>query len=128
MGARVSRQGTLEQPHTLRVLADVGAAGVELFHLVGGEVALGAGLRALDDHCVQLAQVHLASGEGTILSSRGIEFCFLHAKLVTKSGKEILVQKKIVLDDVVSPLAQCAKTETNRICVFLSGAGRGTLR
>lgn len=59
---------------------------------------------------------------------RGIEFCFLHAKLVTKSGKEILVQKKIVLDDVVSPLAQCAKTETNRICVFLSGAGKGTLR
>ena len=59
---------------------------------------------------------------------RGIEFCFLHAKLVTKSGKEILVQKKIVLDDVVSPLAQCAKTETKRICVFLSGAGRGTLR
>lgn len=34
---------------------------------------------------------------------RGIEFCFLHAKLVTKSGKEILVQKKIVLDDVVFP-------------------------
>lgn len=34
---------------------------------------------------------------------RGIEFCFLHAKLVTKSGKEILVKKKIVLDDVISP-------------------------
>lgn len=61
---------------------------------------------------------------------RGIEFCFLHATLGTKkSGKEILVEKKILLDDdVVSPLARCAKTETNRMCVFLSGAGRGTLR
>lgn len=55
---------------------------------------------------------------------RGIEFCFLHAKLITKSGKEILVEKKIVLDDVISPLAQCAETETETefVC-FCQGQG-----
>lgn len=54
---------------------------------------------------------------------RGTEFCFLHAKLVTKSGKEILVEKKIVLDEVILPLAQCAETETEteNLCVFVRG-------
>lgn len=59
---------------------------------------------------------------------RGIEFCFLHAKLVAKSGKEIFEEKKIVLDDVIFALPNVLRLETETKFVFLSGAGRGTLR